>query len=358
MLASSDGVSRRRLEPAPLRGISTRPRVSTRLRVSVEMHTNGCQNSIPQEHNFKMNMSNWASKRRATCLLACKSLRAGEIAACRELCFSIVEDANNALDPENHYFALGLISQLGERPSFSLPELPEIAQEIVAAKYFSEGVQSILEARYSDASSDFRRSCLVQDSGQILSSSSISAFAWLATSLRKEWMKTPQHDFTRAYHLEEQWRGASKRAVRASHKNEDEQPHAEREFAWFQVVHGGGQHSSIALRSLKLSVASAQRLGMLREEYLTLRDWRSMIDEYQLQIHEMNSEERDRLAFLRSCDFASLGGASDLVNSLENTIYASSVALMEEVAVAYSMEPHSNAIANVASQLSPTGKKP
>jgi hypothetical protein len=131
------------------------------------------------------------------------------------------------------------------------------------------------------------------------------SFNWLASSIRLEILTRTQKARTNTENLKPKWTRIVQQLAKVGERFQEELPHAHREIAWYYGINGnsshGGSHSSqIAMRSLRLSVLSAQRMGMAHEEYQTLLCWNAWMNNQDFNVPTMNQKEADRFKELES----------------------------------------------------------
>jgi hypothetical protein len=235
-------------------------------------------------------------------------VRAGRFVEAGRLCSHLIQSSTRQGDA-THFYAGQFAQRLaGFDETFFFPSDAIVDSESPRSKRMLElnaAMHDFQAKNFTEARLKFAHVCDQLGTFRNADSYTACSFNWLASSVRLEILTRNQKTRPNTESLKPIWTRIVQQLAKAGERFQEELPHAHREIAWYYGINGnashGGSHSSqIALRSLRLSVLSAQRLGMAHEEYQTLLCWNAWMNNEDFHVPSMNQQEADRLKELES----------------------------------------------------------
>jgi len=159
---------------------------------------------------------------------------------------------------------------------------------------FTDAISSYYAMDYAGAISQLEGICNSIGAWKKIHLYTASVYCWLASSIRNEWLRTPRSKPSTAFQLKRKWRKAVSIAVNVADRFEQEKPQAYRELGWYNAFHEGAHQASSVTRALRASLLVSQRLGLTKEESQTLADWNTLTEHTELNVPEMEANERAR----------------------------------------------------------------
>lgn len=235
-------------------------------------------------------------------------VRAGRFVEAARLCSHLIQSSTRQGDA-THFYAGQFAQRLaGFDETFIFPNDSIVDSENPRSKWMLElnaAMHDFQVKNFTEARLKFAHVCNHLGSFRNADRYTACAFNWLASSVRLEILTRTQKTRSNTENLKPMWTRIVHQLAKVGERFQEELPHAHREIAWYYGINGntshGGSHSSqIALRSLRLSVLSSQRMGMAHEEYQTLLCWNAWMNNKDFHVPAMNQQEADRLTELES----------------------------------------------------------
>jgi hypothetical protein len=250
-------------------------------------------------------------------------VRAGRIGEAQSLCRQLLRKCLLEGDALNFYATQCVLSLSGSDEPFVFPNDQLLSSQNGRSQQLLEtnaAIRDFQTRTFSVSRSNWVSICKQVSSTNGLDNYNASCFTWLANSVREELAQTSHYFDSKVFELERIWAWAIRLSQKAAGQFPHEAPHALRELAWYQATHESGSHVNQVLRSLRLSVLGAQRMGMANEEAKTLSAWNSMTEEFGFSVPSMNEGEAERLKLLSGAN------ATKLKESEVSTMDAASIA--------------------------------
>jgi len=230
-------------------------------------------------------------------------VRAGRFVEAGRLCSQLIQTSTRQGDA-THFYAGQFAQRLaGFDETFFFPNDAIVDSETPRSKWMLElnaAMHDFQVKNFTDARLKFTSICDGLGSFRNADRYTACTFNWLASSIRLEILTRSRTPGTTLESLKPKWTRILHQLPKVADRFPEELPHAHREIAWYFGINGnasfGGANSSlIALRSLRLSVLSAQRMGMANEEYQTLVCWNAWMNNKDFSVPAMDQHEAKRL---------------------------------------------------------------
>ena len=235
-------------------------------------------------------------------------VRAGRFVEAARLCSHLIQCSTRQGDA-THFYAGQFAQRLaGFDETFIFPNDAIVDSENPRSKWMLElnaAMHDFQVKNFTEARLKFAHICDRLGTFRNADRYTACSFNWLASSIRLEILTRTQRNGSNKENLKPKWTRIVQQLAKVGDRFQEELPHAHREIAWYYGINGnathGGSHSSqIAMRSLRLSVLSAQRMGMAHEEYQTLLCWNAWMNNQDFNVPAMNQKETDRFKELES----------------------------------------------------------
>ncbi len=235
-------------------------------------------------------------------------IRAGRFVEAARLCSHLIQSSTLHGDA-THFYAGQFAQRLaGFDETFVFPNDAIVDSETPRSKWMLElnaAMHDFQVKNFTEARLKFAQVCDLLCTFRNADRYTACSFNWLASSIRLEILTRKQKTHPNTENLKPKWTRIVHQLAKVGERFQEEQPHAQREIAWYYGINGntnhrGSQSSQIALRSLRLSVLSAQRMGMAHEEYQTLLCWNAWMNNQDFNVPAMTQKEADRFKQLES----------------------------------------------------------
>ena len=235
-------------------------------------------------------------------------VRAGRFVEAGKLCSHLIQASTRQGDA-THFYAGQFAQRLaGFDEAFIFPNDAIVDSENPRSKWMLElnaAMHDFQAKNFTDARLKFANICERLGTFRNADRYTACSFNWLASSIRLEILTRTQKTGSNKENLKPKWTRIVQQLAKMGERFQEEIPHAHREIAWYYGINGNAAYGSsysrqIALRSLRLSVLSAQRMGMAHEEYQTLLCWNAWMNNKDFNVPVMNQIEADRFKELES----------------------------------------------------------
>lgn len=230
-------------------------------------------------------------------------VRAGKFVEAGRLCNQLLQASTRQGDAV-HFYASQFVQRLaGFDETFIFPNDAIVDSETPRSKLMLElnaAMHDFQVKNFTDARIKFASVCDSLGSYRNADRYTACAYNWVASATRLEILTRSRSSRTTTENLMSKWIWIVSQLAKVADRFQEELPHAHREIAWYYGLncsghHGGPHPSTLALRSLRLSVISAQRLGMENEEYQTLVSWNAWVNSQDFSVPSMSKQDAKRL---------------------------------------------------------------
>jgi hypothetical protein len=235
-------------------------------------------------------------------------VRAGRFVEAARLCSQLIQ-ASTRYGDATHFYAGQFAQRLaGFDETFIFPNDSIVDSASPRSKWMLElnaAMHDFQVKNFTEARIKFANICDSLGTFRNADRYTACSFNWLASSIRLEILTRNQKPGLNTENLKPKWTRIVQQLDKVGDRFQEELPHAHREIAWYYGISGNSSHGvshsyRAAMRSLRLSVLSAQRMGMAHEEYQTLLSWNAWMNNQDFNVPVMNQKEADRFKELES----------------------------------------------------------